>query len=291
MGKKISALDAISSVSGDDLLAVVDDPAGTPTTKKATVAQVLAAGSSRGTFASRPAAGVAGRIYFATDAPIVSHDNGSSWATYQIGTPPLTAPPAVAGFTAINAGGRTTTSTDSFGGIKMVAIDGANVSDYRLRKVTAPVVAYSLTVHLVASLPFNYAFAGICWRNSTTGNCIVFGLITYTSTAFGGGDIFARYITADSNGASPAYTDSTTKILDALPPLGTGGIWLRLTDDLATTRTYEVSLDGINYLTLLSEARTTSITPDEIGLCIAPRAAVNGSATQACAWFNHWVAV
>jgi hypothetical protein len=40
---KISALDAIASVATEDLLPIVDDPAGTPVTKKATVAQVRTA--------------------------------------------------------------------------------------------------------------------------------------------------------------------------------------------------------------------------------------------------------
>lgn len=39
---KITALPAAASVSGDDLLALVNDPAGTPVTQKATVTSVLA---------------------------------------------------------------------------------------------------------------------------------------------------------------------------------------------------------------------------------------------------------
>ena len=39
---KISALGAISAVAGEDLLAIVDDPSGTPASRKATMTQVLA---------------------------------------------------------------------------------------------------------------------------------------------------------------------------------------------------------------------------------------------------------
>lgn len=39
--KKISELTALTAVSGDDLLVIVDDPAGTPVTKKVTVANLL----------------------------------------------------------------------------------------------------------------------------------------------------------------------------------------------------------------------------------------------------------
>lgn len=40
--KKISELTALSNASGDDLLAIVDDPSGTPETKKITVANLFA---------------------------------------------------------------------------------------------------------------------------------------------------------------------------------------------------------------------------------------------------------
>jgi len=39
--KKISELTALTSISGDDLLVIVDDPSGTPVTKKVTVANLL----------------------------------------------------------------------------------------------------------------------------------------------------------------------------------------------------------------------------------------------------------
>lgn len=38
---KITDLTAVASLTVDDLLAIVDDPAGTPATKKATLQQVL----------------------------------------------------------------------------------------------------------------------------------------------------------------------------------------------------------------------------------------------------------
>lgn len=38
---KISELNAVTAPSGDDLLVIVDDPSGTPTTKKVTVANLL----------------------------------------------------------------------------------------------------------------------------------------------------------------------------------------------------------------------------------------------------------
>ena len=40
--KKITQLDAVTSVTSDDLFLIVDDPAGTPTSKKVTAANVAA---------------------------------------------------------------------------------------------------------------------------------------------------------------------------------------------------------------------------------------------------------
>ena len=39
--KKVSQLDALTSVSGDDLIMVVNDPAGTPSSKKVTATNVF----------------------------------------------------------------------------------------------------------------------------------------------------------------------------------------------------------------------------------------------------------
>ena len=38
---KISALSAISSVAGEDLFAIIDDPSGTPASRKSTVTQLF----------------------------------------------------------------------------------------------------------------------------------------------------------------------------------------------------------------------------------------------------------
>jgi hypothetical protein len=60
--KKVTALDALTTVAADDLLLIVDDPSGTPTSKKVTAAN-LATYTSTGlatlaspTFTGTPAA-------------------------------------------------------------------------------------------------------------------------------------------------------------------------------------------------------------------------------------------
>lgn len=77
----------------------------------------------RGTYASRPAAGTAGRIYFATDVPLVFYDDGSVWQphgltqsfalVYEQGgsTFPITA----AAFTTLDQGAGASSITDDKG--------------------------------------------------------------------------------------------------------------------------------------------------------------------------------
>lgn len=50
--KKISELTALSAVSGDDLLVIVDDPSGTASTRKVTVANFLGNSSANVTVAN-----------------------------------------------------------------------------------------------------------------------------------------------------------------------------------------------------------------------------------------------
>lgn len=67
--KKITQLDALTSVNSIDLLMVIDDPGGTPVTKKATVQDVINAGALgtycrwRGESAGDPSSNQAGDIY------------------------------------------------------------------------------------------------------------------------------------------------------------------------------------------------------------------------------------
>lgn len=50
--KKISELTALTNASGEDLLAIVDDPSGTPETKKITVSSLFANVSTNAAFKS-----------------------------------------------------------------------------------------------------------------------------------------------------------------------------------------------------------------------------------------------
>lgn len=292
--KTIMQLPAAGAAASTMLVEVVEDPSGVPISKYVTVAQILAlvsgAGSvSRGLYSALPAAGVAGRVYFCTDAPLLFQDDGATWAAFQIGTPPLTQPPAVASLTAINAGGRTTTNTDSKRGIYMVATDGPNnTADYRILKKTAPVVSYVNTIHVIPNLWYgSFAGFGIALRKSSDGGIITYSVLNSTTPL-----VLIRQYSASNTGASPTYTQVAETLNASFAYFGANGLWLRTTDDLSATRTYQISFDGDHFETIKSEARTTGLVNDEVGIHIAPGLASGGSyGVKAAAWFNSWATV
>ncbi len=231
---------------------------------------------SRGAYASLPGAGTAGRLYFCSDIDLILYDSGAAWFPY-VGAANVTITPAVSAFTAINAGGRTTTSTDSKGGIVMSCSDGTSAVDARLLKKTAPVTAYTAITRIQPYFPqASFPGAGLCVRKASDGSIITFGLVHTTGVP----QLMLRKFTANNNGTSPTYTISGADLITLAPVASigiSGGLWFKFTDDLSATRTWSVSLNGTDWILLLSEARTVFITPDEIGIWIAAQIAAGGS--------------
>lgn len=64
-----------------------------------------------------------------------------------------------------------------------------------------------------------------------------------------------------------------------LPPL----IWLKLEDD-NTNQIFSYSFDGINYVTLLSEARTTFLTPSDIGIVMNHQTGATPAGGDVISW-------
>ena len=242
----------------------------------------------RGTFAARPATGSAGRLYLCTDGPISFFDDGAAWQPLDVHSM-FTSTPAVATFAQYLAGGRATTISDSKGGILMAMNNPANNDDYRIITKAAPGIAYSVTVHLRPALfTSNFNGAGLVWRQSSTGAISVFGPFAYTNTlAF-----LARRETASGTGASPIYTLAAdiAPIASSNNLLFADGIWLRLTDDLSTTRSWSFSVDGQQFVQLGSVARTSGMTPDEIGLWIGCAYFSVAGGSVSC-FFDSWKVV
>ena len=82
--KKFTDLDNLATPAGADILAIVDDVAGTPTTKKVTVDNLLSLAPTvnTGTAVNLPSSPSVGDIYLETDTGILRWWDGTYWNTF-----------------------------------------------------------------------------------------------------------------------------------------------------------------------------------------------------------------
>lgn len=237
----------------------------------------------RSAYSSMPAASsTKARVCFCTDAPYIFYNTGSAWTTF--GPNFSFTAPTLASFTQRSPSGKTTTWTESKGGLVATFTDGTNAEDHRTACKAAPSVPYTITVHYFPLIGAAvYPAGGLCWRNSTSGNIETFAL--YGNTTTNTVNIQHRKCNANNNGTTPTYTLVTTG--DALADhLGLGaGVWLQISDD-NTNRYMRYSLDGQNWRLYTSVSRTTFMTPDQVGLHLGNGP---GNNTTGTVTFNSWV--
>lgn len=248
----------------------------------------LTDGIRRGTFANRPASAPDGTVYVCTDSPLQFIWKGGAWNPYY-GSTPLSTPPAASTWSLINAVLNTSFS-DSAGGLLFsgsVAAGSALVA-----KNTAPATPYSITAHIIPNwgagnnaASFNFCYGGICWRETSTGNLHVFAP-TYATTVSGIYINTFRFLIASGTGSSGiTYTNSTDFSFTPLTSnLQSTGIWVKGTDD-GTNRIVSYSSDGINFTQFHSITRTTSITPNEVGIVVGNYATA-GQSTNPNTFFS-----
>lgn len=225
----------------------------------------------RGTFANRPASPPDGTVYVCTDGPLQFVYKNGVWNNYY-GSTPLNTPPAASTWSLINCTLGTTFS-DSVGGLLFNG--SCTTGTHQVAKVSAPATPYSITVHMLNSWgvggssnasSWNFCTAGICWRETATGNLHVFGPC-YATTVSGTYINTFRLLTASGTGTSGiTYGNSTDfNFAQLLSNAQNPGIWLRGTDDGAN-RIVSYSGDGINFTQFGTVTRTTSVTPNEVGI-------------------------
>lgn len=233
-----------------------------------------------GAFASRPAAGNAGRIYRTTDGNIMFVDTGSSWSPFGP-VVPLTTPPAASNFTLIQTGGNGTIVDDA-GGLFFSALSrntGGEDSIFAAQNNPGGTgAAYTLTVGFIhtpggkagAGGFFSFHLDGIGLYNS--GTTQIRNMTVYTTSA---GDF--RFQLAGKTGLT--VNGSTSFDVGAYSLASGPMLWMRVQDDGTTNRTWSISSDGRHFKPVTVEARTTGFTsqPDKIGLYINP---INADATQ-----------
>jgi hypothetical protein len=218
-----------------------------------------------GTLASRPAAaaGNSGAFYLCTDNDTTYLSNGTAWVKVRIGGDATSAMGDVpsTGWTAVNmqSGASFVSDKDSM----LFTIPSGAASNYQYQYRTYPTPPFTLTTHLDAvsdpSTP-TWSQFGIIISDGT--KIMSFGPIsgldaTATPTAglFIGGVKFTNATTY----SSMVYSWPTTRFW-GLPK------WFRVTDN-ATNLIVECSVNGLDWIQLLSEGRTAFLTPSRIGVC------------------------
>lgn len=224
------------------------------------------ASNMRGTFANRPTAGRAGRIYVCSDvAGLMWYDNGTAWQPIldgRLGTQP----PAASNWTQVG----TATLSDSYGRLRLTQPSANSAStNRRLAYVTAPSTPFTLTCGMKIQNAFppalNHSLAGIFYRQSD-GKFIT----------------MAHYV---ASGASPPrmevakYTNATTysaAYRDAVHVLSwpISRIYFHLTDPGSGNLTWAYSFDGdvANATTYYNQATRTDFlsSASQIGFFIDP---------------------
>jgi hypothetical protein len=201
--------------------------------------------------ADKPAAGTAGKLFIPSDGIIPQVDSGSAWQGLLPGL--LTVPPAVANWTVVNA--PTTVADIPGGGIYVYAAPAAGDGNHLLVRSLSP--PYTVTCGFL-TVPFlvNFVRTGMVIYDSVSGKLIQYCL------ASNGGQVIrvTRY-----NSTTSYNADSTTISVGAMPPV----IWMRIADT-GTSRSYQMSPDGLNFFTIASEASGTFLSPNRVGVSVNP---------------------
>lgn len=247
-----------------------------------------------GTFAARPAASSAGRLYFASDTGVLYRDNGSGWDLYSAGA---VSKGAFGSRPAAGTAGRLYLPTDAFG---IYEDDGTAWNPYGpifpftnpsaptwawLNQAGASIVSGKSGEFL--STPRESAGAVFHARTAATGavpyTCTAYlapmiyqesnstyGILLYDSVS---GHIIAFRVTLSASTTPLLGVDTYTStalaghvvILNSqvaeLPR------WFQIQDD-ATHRTYRLSADGQNWTQFYQEATVTFITPTDAGFFV-----------------------
>jgi hypothetical protein len=146
------------------------------------------------------------------------------------------------------------TTTTTYGGI---LVEGAGTPFNIVGRVkTAPATPYTITAaFLVQGRSTTNASAGLLFRESGSGKLSTFN--AFQEAPFLRSVVF-RMTNLTTYGGAIDLNDSTYFWGGPL-------IWLRISDDGTTNRVYSRSTNGQVWTTLLTQARTTHLTADQVG--------------------------
>jgi hypothetical protein len=173
----------------------------------------------------------------------------------------LTTPPLAASLTSVNV--TTATLVDNAGSRFLNAPDiSASHGQFWVKTLASG--AYTWITHLETWLiSATFTAGGLALRDSAGGKIITFEQSVFSSTL---------------NLNVTQWSDANTRVSNPLlkTMFGKQFNWFKIHDDGTTNRTYSVSHDGINWLDVLVEGRTTflGVAPNQAGIV----AVANGAA-------------
>lgn len=231
-----------------------------------------------GTFANRPTTPRAiGAIYRASDTFVDEYRwNGTSWDGF-VGNILISPTLSTSTFTASAIGTAGVVSTfvnqgGTGGGILFIGSSTNSAIDAVITKlITAPATPYNVTLRFNWTVPVGAKFeeAGIVLRESSSGKLHVL-TIAYEGNAYSFGSTPTLRIGkwTSVNAFSGNYYEQSF-----VSSVGRSGLYhFRITDD-GTNRISKISADGHNWVTVHTIGRTDFLTPDQIGVVIAPYSA------------------
>jgi len=207
-------------------------------------------------YASKPVAGVPGRIFLPTDGIFFERDNGSAWEKFG---PiwPMTPPQASDFPTWVNQG--TATIADNKGAVWMYA-PYTSTLQIRMRVKDYPTPPFTVEAAFIANVfpATGGGLAGIGIRDSSSGKLQLYGLGASYMEAYG-------YSYASPTSSSTAVTGWPGSGSFHLPESDL--IWVKYEDD-NTNRKISFSVDGYTWSQVVSLSRTDFLTPNQIGLWV-----------------------
>lgn len=227
-----------------------------------------------GTFAARPSAGTAGRLYLPTDGISEARDSGSAWKPWG---PlwPLT-PIIDADFAWVNQAGATTTSTKDALILRQTTLPG--VVSLNARVKTAPATPYTITACVI---PLLVGIAGKTWEYGLVFRQSSDGKLATVST--GSNNLLVDPVITTRDYTNPTAISATTGQFGWQP---TGPVWLRIQDDGAN-RISSFSPDGLTWNVILTVARTNFLTANQVGFFLMTTSGTPG--TEPVGTFLSWV--
>jgi len=256
----------VAAVSGLDLTVARGQEGTSPTAhdNAAAVRHVLTVGAldahdqddlaAYDAYASKPAAGVPGRIFLPTDGIFFERDNGSIWEKFG---PiwPMTPPQASDFPTWVNQG--TATIADNKGAVWLYAPYTSN-TQVRMRVKDYPAPPFTVEAAFIAAVFPNTGsgIGGIGIRDSSSGKLQVYGVASAYMEVCG---YRLDSPTASFNGMTNWPGSGSLHLPES------NLFWVKYEDD-NTNRKISVSVDGYTWTQVVSVVRTDHLTPNQIGI-------------------------